>query len=167
MNEKTMARTTRPASIEDQLVETWQIHDRINRYLLDAIAEDHLGAALAKSRTVSDLFAHIHNVRLLWLKSAAPDLLKGLGKLETKTVQGKETLREALQASGTAIAELLKKSFADDGKIKGFKPHATAFVGYLIAHESHHRGHIGWALKHAGRPLDPKTAFGLWEWGVR
>ncbi len=53
------------------------------------------------------------------------------------------------------------------GKIKGFKPHAVAFQGYLIAHESHQRGQIGWTLKATGQPLDKKTAYGLWEWGVR
>ncbi len=52
-------------------------------------------------------------------------------------------------------------------KVKGFNPHATAFLGYLISHESHHRGQIGWTLKQSGRPFDQKTAFGLWEWGVR
>jgi uncharacterized damage-inducible protein DinB len=94
-------------------------------------------------------------------------LLKGLEKLETKSVQSKNTLKAALEASGTAIAELLRKSLASGGKIKGFKPHAVAFLGYLISHESHHRGQIGWALKHSGKPLGAKTAFGLWEWGVR
>ena len=53
------------------------------------------------------------------------------------------------------------------GKIKGFKPHAVAFLGYLIAHESHHRGQVGWTLKNSDHPLNKKTAFGLWEWGVR
>jgi hypothetical protein len=38
---------------------------------------------------------------------------------------------------------------------------------YLISHESHHRGQVGWILKLSGRPLDQKTAFGMWEWGVR
>ena len=28
--------------MEEQLVETWMIHDRINRYLLDAVPEDAL-----------------------------------------------------------------------------------------------------------------------------
>ena len=41
--------------------------------------------------------------------------------------------------------------------MKGFKPHATAFLGYLISHESHHRGQIGWTLKQSGHPLDQKT----------
>jgi uncharacterized damage-inducible protein DinB len=103
----------------------------------------------------------------MWLKSAAPELLEGLEKLETKADHDKAKLRAALEASGQAVASLLQKAIASGGKVKGFKPHATAFLGYLISHESHHRGQIGWTLKHSGHPLDQKTAFGLWEWGVR
>jgi uncharacterized damage-inducible protein DinB len=154
--------------MEDQLIETWAIHNRINVYFLDAVADDALGASLPpRSRTVYDLFAHIHNVRLLWLKAAAPELLTGLEKLETKTVGKKTELCDALKASGRAIEQLLRKSLPAGGRIKGFKPHAVAFLGYLISHESHHRGQAGWALKLSGHPLDQKTAFGLWEWGVR
>jgi uncharacterized damage-inducible protein DinB len=154
--------------MEDQLVETWMIHQRINLYLLDALADDALAAALkANGRTVYGQFAHLHNVRLMWLKSAAPELLDGLEKLEAKTVGPRNQLRAALEASGQAVAALLRKALAAGGKVKGFKPHAVAFLGYLISHESHHRGQIGWTLKHAGHPLDQKTAYGLWEWGVR
>lgn len=154
--------------METPLVETWAIHDRINRYLLAAIPQEALAATIGgKGRTVHDQFAHIHNVRLMWLKSEAPALLDGLEKIETKTLGTREKLDAALEASGRAIAEMLTKAIAEGGKIKGFKPHATAFLGYLISHESHHRGQIGWTLKHSGHPLDPKTAFGLWEWGVR
>jgi uncharacterized damage-inducible protein DinB len=153
--------------MEEQLIETWHIHDRINRYLLSAIPDDALGSNLGpKHRTVYQLFAHLHNVRLMWLKSAAPELLSGLSKLEG-TTGDKDDLAKALESSGQAIAVLLRKALAAGGKVKGFKPHAVAFLGYLISHESHHRGHIGWTLKNAGHPLDQKTAYGLWEWGVR
>lgn len=163
-----MADTNRKViAMSDALVETWEIHNRINLYLLDGVPEDALAAALGKSRSVSAVFAHMHNVRLMWLKAAAPGELEGLDKLDTKTVESKARLRASLEASGRAVGNLLRQAVASGGKVKGFKPHATAFLGYLIAHESHHRGHIGWALKHSGRPLDPKVAFGLWEWGVR
>ncbi len=76
-------------------------------------------------------------------------------------------LKKALTTSSKAIADLVTAALAGDGRIKGFKPHATAFVGCLISHESHHRGQIGMAMRMAGSPLDKKTSFGLWEWGVR
>jgi uncharacterized damage-inducible protein DinB len=153
--------------MEEQLLETWQIHNRINLYLLDAIPEESLTAAVSpKGRTVYELFAHIHNVRLMWLKSASAELLKDVAKLESKE-GSKEQLDTALKKSGAAIDSMLRKSIADGGKVKGFKPHVVAFLGYLISHESHHRGQIGWALKFSGHPLDKKTAFGIWEWGVR
>jgi uncharacterized damage-inducible protein DinB len=154
--------------MDEQLLETWAIHNRINLYLLDAVPEEALTAALTpKGRTVAAQFAHMHNVRLMWLKAAAPDLLTGLEKIDTKTTADKTELRAALTGSGEAIGQLLRSAFAAGGKVKGFKPHAAAFLGYLISHESHHRGQIGWTLKHGGHPLDMKTAYGLWEWGVR
>jgi len=154
--------------MEEQLLETWMIHNRIHLYLLDAVPDDGLAASLSpKGRTVFDLWAHCHNVRLMWLKAAAPDLLDGLKKIETKRAGSRSELRGALKGSGRAIGELLRNGLAAGGKIKGFKPHAVAFLGYLLSHESHHRGQIGWTLKHTGHPLDQKTAYGLWEWGVR
>jgi uncharacterized damage-inducible protein DinB len=153
--------------MEEQLLETWRIHNRINLYLLDAIPEEHLDASISgKGRTVFDLFAHIHNVRLMWLKAASPQRLEGLSKVESSG-KSKPVLSDALKSSGAAIESTLEASFAEGGRIKNFKPHAVAFLGYLISHESHHRGQIGWALKYSGHPLDKKTAFGLWEWGVR
>ena len=149
------------------LLETWAIHDRINRYLLEGVQSAALEAQSAsKGRTVAEQFAHVHNVRLMWLQSAAPDLLEGLVKLE-KTGLTLDVLRDALEASGQAITALLERAFNGDGRNKGFKPHASAFLGYLISHESHHRGQIVLTLKQAGFPVDKKTAFGLWEWGVR
>jgi uncharacterized damage-inducible protein DinB len=153
--------------MEEQLVETWNIHNRVNLYLLKGVPAKALGSALApKHRTVFQLFGHIHNVRLMWLKAAGPDLMTGLEKVEG-TNGTKEDLSQALEASGRAVEALLRKSIAGGCKVKGFKPHVVAFLGYLISHESHHRGQIGWTLKNSGHPLDQKTAYGLWEWGVR
>src|SRR5947207_9201539 len=117
--------------MDDPLAETWAIHNRVNLYLLDAIADDALAAALPKCRNVHDLFAHMHNVRLMWLKPAAPQLLDGLEKLETKSVGSKKKLRDALVDSGKAIETVFREASERGGKVKGFTPHAAAFLGYL------------------------------------
>jgi len=153
---------------DNQLLETWQIHDRINLYVLDAVDPALLPSySASKGRSVGEQFAHVHNVRLMWLKSAAPELLAGLEKIEKEQANDKKHLRKSLADSGKAIGSLLEASIAAGGKVKGFKPHAAAFLGYLISHESHHRGQIALTLKQAGKPLDKKIAFGMWEWGVR
>jgi len=152
----------------DALIETWNIHNRIHLYMLDAIKPDSLdGVSLSKGRSVGEEFAHVHNVRLDWLKAAAPELLDAMSKIDKTEADDKARLKKALKESGEAIAALLEKSIAAGGKVKGFKPHVTAFVGYLISHESYHRGEIGIILTQSGTPLDKKTSYGMWEWGVR
>jgi len=150
----------------NQIIETWEIHNRINLYLLDAIKEEQLtDIAASKGRNVGEQFAHIHNVRLMWLKVADPDLFTEQLKIEKDAIT-KKILKDELSKSAIAISQLLRKGL-EQGKIKNFKPHPMAFLGYLISHESHHRGQIMLTLKQAGHPVDKKIQFGLWEWGTR
>ena len=152
---------------DKQLLETWEIHNRINLYLLESVEAGALASfSASKGRSVGEQFAHIHNVRLMWLKSAAPDLLENLDKLEKEAARDKKSLAKALKASGQAVRTLLERGL-QEGKIKGFKPHPAAFFGYLISHESHHRGQILLSLKQAGQTIDKKISYGIWEWGVR
>lgn len=150
----------------DQLIDTWQINNRINLYLINGIEESSFNLTSAsKGRTVGEQLAHIHNVRLMWLNAAMPELMASVKKIEKESIT-KNVVLEQFSKSSEAITALIKKGLAD-GKIKNFKPHPVAFVGYLIAHEGHHRGQVILSLKQAGRPLDKKILFGIWEWGTR
>ena len=75
-------------------------------------------------------------------------------------------LKEHLDNSGKAISDLLTRGM-ETGRIKGFKPHPEAFLGYMVAHEAHHRGQIMLILKVNNRFVDKKIQYGIWEWGVR
>lgn len=153
--------------LRDDLVDAWRINARIQLYVLDAIAPEALTAHSGiKGRSVGEQFAHIHDVRMMWLKSAAPDLLEGLDKVAKEHAGDHARLAAALDASAAAIEILLERG-VDSGRIKGFKPHPSAFLAYLIAHESYHQGDIGVRLTESGHRLDQKIAYGVWEWGSR
>lgn len=156
--------------LADQLLDSWAIHNRILLHLLDAISPDALAGQTAggKGRNVGQMLAHIHSVRLMWLKAAAPDLMEGIAKHEARK-PGDTThddLRAAFGQSEQAVAALVRAGL-ESGRIKGFKPHPAAFYSYLIAHEWYHIGEIGIVLNQSGYPLDQKTAYRLWEWNNR
>lgn len=155
-----------PSPAFDQQIETWRIHNRIHSYLLDSLDAAALAAVpQPKGRSVAAQFVHIHNVRKMWLAQAAPELDAPLAKLEAEG-QTREELQQHLAASGEAIEAQLARAF-EGGRMKGFKPSPSAFLGYLIAHESHHRSQILMTLKQQGMLPPKKVLFGLWEWGVR
>jgi uncharacterized damage-inducible protein DinB len=149
------------------LLDTWHIHSRIVLYLLDAVPPKALAALPpgSRTRTIGSMFAHIHNIRLAWLGMTS-NLAKGLSKIKKERTADKKLLRESLEASGEAMARLIDLGL-QTGKVRGFKPHPTAFVGYVIAHEPYHHGEVCLALTHAGFPLDKRIAYGMWEWGKR
>jgi hypothetical protein len=68
--------------LAEQIIDTWQSNNRIHLYLLDAIPPEALsGVSLSKGRSVAQQFAHIHNVRLRWLKEAAPELIPNVSAI--------------------------------------------------------------------------------------
>jgi uncharacterized damage-inducible protein DinB len=86
---------------DTRLIETWEIHNRVNLYVLDAIEPEHLAdSAASKGRNVGEQFAHMHNVRLLWLKQAAPESADALAKVEKDSAADKQLLRRARRVGG-------------------------------------------------------------------
>jgi uncharacterized damage-inducible protein DinB len=155
--------------LAEQFLDTWAIHNRVLLYLLDAIPQEALGGVSASGgRSVGQMLAHVHNVRLMWLEACAPDLFATVSKIPAgkKDVFTKEQLTAALEASNRAMTDLFRGGF-ESGKIKNAKPHPAGFFGYFIAHEWYHVGEIGMTLTQAGYALDEKIAYGLWEWGKR
>lgn len=150
----------------DDLLEAWRTNHRITLYLIDQIADDGMNATLSKhgGRNVAGQFAHMHNVRVWHLQNRAKDLAEGLTTFETKISPGKNELKEALGASARAVESFLEGLLSGEPKRRGFKKGIFTTFGYLIAHDSHHRGSILLTLKTSGHTLDKKAAYAIWGW---
>lgn len=150
----------------DQLLEAWRTNNRINLFLIDKISDEGMKCTLSTrgGRNVVRQFCHVHNNRLYLLENRARDLSQGLYKFATKEEPPKEKLVRALEASSGRIETFLADCAAGVPKRRGFKKGVVAHLGYLIAHESHHRGNILLTLKQCGHNLDQATRYAIWSW---
>jgi uncharacterized damage-inducible protein DinB len=153
--------------LKRSILETFAINEKANQLMLANVADAAWRAPgpKGKGRTIAGIASHIHNVRLMWL-AAADRSAKLPTKLDDEKVSQREVM-EALAKSAIELRKLIQKGLDDPvGKVPNFKPDVVAFVGYLIAHDSHHRGQIGMLARQVGHPIPPKGGFGLWEWGT-
>lgn len=141
--------------------------ERITQYLLESLDDAVWQAAPpgGEGRTVAAIVAHIHNVRLMWLKVAAKGT-KIPAQLDKASVK-RDQARKALAASHAAVDTLVAGALAGDGRITNFPPDVVAFAAYLIAHDAHHRGQICSLSRQLGHRLPNAVTFGMWEWNKR
>jgi uncharacterized damage-inducible protein DinB len=151
----------------DQLVETWQVNHRVTLKLLDALSDEALKTTLSTrgGRDVARQLAHVHEVRTVHAevtsKTNRNAKLPHFAKGESPS---RKQLRAAFAASATGVETSIREGWANDGKLPGFKRGVIPMVGYLIAHESHHRGSILLTLKQTGHKLTDELKWGLWDW---
>ena len=129
------------ASIADALLNAFETNNRINQYLIDNLPAAAWDAKPldGKGRTIRAIVAHIRNVRVMWLKAAkADEIPEQLDRATATQTQAKESL----EASRDALSAVIRGALRGDGRVKGFRPEVAGFLGYLIAHDAHHRGQI-------------------------
>ena len=150
-----------------KILEPWHINHRVNEMLLDAITPEGLACSLSKrgGRDVGRQFAHLHDVRLMWMEVSAKPFMKGMAKIDSKGEIDRALLKRRLKESTDAVAKWLSEALAGDGSIKSFKRSAHTLLAYLLAHEGHHRGSILLTLKECGHKVPQNVQFGIWEWG--
>jgi uncharacterized damage-inducible protein DinB len=153
--------------MKDQLLDAWNINNRMNLLMLDNISDAGMQKTLSTrgGRTVYLQLVHIHNVRMRWLENCAKDIFKKYEILDKEAPFDKKALRKAFEDSWKGIEELLDRSWDDGGKVKSFKKGVIPLLGYFISHESHHRGSILLTLKQSGEKIPEAVKWGIWEWG--
>lgn len=154
------------SKLPDALLNAFKVNNRINHYLVDNLAPEAWTAKPpeGKGRTVAAMIAHMHNVRVMWLKAAKAEAIPE--QLDRATVTPAQALR-GFESSRDALEKVIRRALESDGKIRNFRPDVAGFIGYLIAHDAHHRGQIAMLARQVGHPLPQKAMFGMWEWGTR
>jgi uncharacterized damage-inducible protein DinB len=154
-------------SLSSALLNAFDTNDKINQYLLENLPAEAWRADPpdGKGRTIAAIVAHMHNVRVMWLKAAAKGsaIPEQVDRLKVTPAQA----ARALEQSRAALSAVLEASLENHGRVKGVKPDVAGFFGYLIAHDAHHRGQICMLARQIGHPLPQKAMFGMWEWGTR
>lgn len=167
--------TTRPYQLDPQFsraaVQIFSANDRMNQDLLE-----HLDPAAwsakppGKARTIAAIFTHMHNVRAKWVRLTAPHLQVPAQLNRARCTPQQASV--ALAESGARCAEMLAEAFGGGGRVEKFHrdswarpwPVGLEMVGYMLAHEAHHRGQVCLLAHQLGFPLPNEVAYGLWNW---
>jgi uncharacterized damage-inducible protein DinB len=148
----------------EQLVESWQVNHRVTLKLIDGLPAAAFKATLSErgGRDIGRQLAHVHEVRVAWLRK--PDLPNAIMHFEKGESPPPARLKKALGESALGVERLIRRACANDGQVGSFKRSVVVLLGYLIAHEAHHRGSILLTAKKSGFPLSEDLRWGLWSW---
>jgi uncharacterized damage-inducible protein DinB len=158
------------------LLETYAANDCMNQLLLEHLDSKAWRARPGKNgqegRTLAEIFAHLHNNRLSWIRNSAPHLKcpRPLDPARCTIKQSRaahrrsaarclDMLKEVLSNRGTSgVTRFSRGSWAPD-----WPAGATMFC-YMFAHEAHHRGQAIMLAHQLGYKLPDKASYGIWRW---
>lgn len=144
-------------------------NERMNQLLLQ-----HLVPAVWKAeppgnvRCIAAIFAHMHNIRIKWIRLNAPHL--PLPPRLTRSTCTKAEARTALAGSAKLCARLLSELVQEEGRTflrDGWArplPAGAEMLCYMVMHEAHHRGQICMLAHQLGKPLLPAVTSTIWNW---
>jgi len=117
------------------------------------------------SPAVSQMFTHIHFVRLIFLQEDAPEFAQPLPAEEWPVESSRERIAAMLQDSAAAVRRAVKAKVETGGEMNLHYDHPILFLQHMLWHEGYHHGQIKLALKVAGLPMSDDQA-GPLTWSV-
>ena len=152
-------------ALRDSVVAMWRRNNDILLYLLAEIPQKGMSAVPSgsKGRDVSAQFYHLSRVRTGWVEYFTTGKRPTLPRYDKNKRPTKAQLLRALTTSGLEVEQFLRKALAGTATPRMFGRDPVRWCGYLVAHDSHHRGQILLALKQSGVRLPARVALnGIW-----
>ena len=172
--------TNSKSDLLEVLLETYTANAAMNQLLLANLDPRAWRASPAnedrrEERTLADIFAHLHNNRLVWIKRSAPHF-----KCPPPLDPARCTIKQGCSAhrqSALRCLQMLKDVLSDSHalRIKKFSrgswaptwPAGATMFTYMFAHDAHHRGQIIMLARQLGYRLPDKAVYGIWRWDRR
>ena len=167
----------RGLQLRDDLLAIYAINDAMNQLLLGRLDPQAWrarppGPTGRGGRTIAAIFAHLHNIRLNWLRNSAPHL-KRPSPLEGHSCTMKQAAA-AHEKSAALCLEMLTDALSEqpERRVTKFSRDAwmptwsagAAMWAYMFSHEAHHRGQILMLAHQLGYKLPAQAAGGIWWW---
>lgn len=147
--------TTQDKDLLEALLDSWERNNTILVNLLRAVPEGGLEArATEGSKTVAEMFLHIHGSRQFVLSEDAPEFALEPLKMGWRETRDLDHIAQMLNDSARAVGDALKNRLESGEQMLVRYDHPILFLQHMVWHEGYHHGQIKLALKAMGRPLD-------------
>jgi uncharacterized damage-inducible protein DinB len=159
-----MSDVAKPDLLE-ALLDSWDRNNAILINLLRALPEGGLEArGIEGSPSVSELFTHIHYVRLAFVFEDAPEFARAVPEEEWVAERDRDRLAQMLNDSATAVRDAVRGRVLTGRALDLHYDHPVLLLQHMLWHEGYHHGQIKLALKIAGHPISDAAA-GPITWG--